>query len=157
MFVGVAPYDYNLLVVKSLAGSRCHAGQVCGLGSNIHTHRLRYAIGKFFGVPSTNITGFALENTNKFVEPYWPSVSINGQRITRQEGDSKEIEAHAVNQPTSNNASNDNHQTIPRIATETDQPERIRKHVVFFLCEQLELVLIATAIRHYLVGIRKRV
>jgi malate/lactate dehydrogenase len=98
LFAGAPPCDYNSLVVKSLAGNRCHAGQVCGLGSNIYSHRLRYAISDLFDIPSTNITGFTLENTNQSIEPYWPSITINGITVKLELNNNKSI---------SNNASQD--------------------------------------------------
>jgi hypothetical protein len=59
-------------------------------------------------IPSKHITGFVLENTTKSIEPYWPSITINGQN----EDDNKMVEEHLVNQSMSNNAPKDKYQPI---------------------------------------------
>ena len=92
MFAGASPYDYNSSVVKSLAGRRCHAGQVCGLGSNICSHRVRYAISELFDISSRSITGFTSENTTKLIEPYWPSITIHGLSVQAQINNNNVVE-----------------------------------------------------------------
>ncbi|CAF3638813.1 unnamed protein product [Rotaria sordida] len=109
---GVSPYDYNSLVVKSLAGNHCHAGQVCGLSSSIYNHRLRYAISQLLDIPSKHITGFILENPDKSIEPYWPSITINGQSIKLTKDDNREVEVIFIDQSMSNNASQNKYQSI---------------------------------------------
>ena len=47
-------------MVKSFAGYRCRAGQVCGLSTNVYNDRLRYNISELFDVASNDITGFTL-------------------------------------------------------------------------------------------------
>ena len=120
MFAGASPYDYNSSVVKSLVGKRCHTGQICGLGSSIYSHRLRYAISELCGIPSTNITGFVLENTNKLIEPYWQSITINGLSV-------EIVEKQNINQPISNNAS---HIKYPRIRIKHDETMREHKYLI---------------------------
>ncbi|CAF0880874.1 unnamed protein product [Adineta steineri] len=83
--LGVSPYDYNSLVVKSLAGKYCHAGQICGLGLNDYNHRLRYIISELLNISTKYITGFTLETTNTLIQPYWSSITINGQCIISNE------------------------------------------------------------------------
>ncbi len=131
MFLGVQPYDYNSLVVKSLAGNRCHAGQICGLGSNLYSYRLRYAISELFDIPSKHITGFTLGNTTTLIEPYWPSITINGQSIKLKEDDHREMEEHFISQSISNNAPQDKYQAIKLNTTKND--ETMNTHKYFML------------------------
>ena len=117
--------------MKSLAGKHCHTGQVCGLGSNIYSHRLRYAISELLDIPSTNITGFVLENTKKLIEPYWPSITINGLSIKLElsNNNNKIVEDQNVNQSISNNAS---HNKYPMIRTKHDETVRTHKYLILF-------------------------
>jgi malate/lactate dehydrogenase len=82
------------------------------LGSSIYDNRLRYAISELLDIPSRHITGFTLNNITKSIEPYWPSITINGQAI-------KLNEEHYVNQSISNNAS--------QIANQSLKINRIKK------------------------------
>ncbi len=118
------PYDYNSLVVK-----------VCRLGSNIYNHRLRYAVNDLFNISSTNIIGFTLENTTTLIEPYWPSITMNGLSVKLELNNNKVAEEHDVNQSISNNASQDKYQMI---ASTDDETVRVHKYFISssFLYEQ---------------------
>ncbi|CAF2428375.1 unnamed protein product [Rotaria sp. Silwood2] len=128
----VSPYDYNALVVKSLAGNHCHAGQVCGLSSDIYNHRLRYAISELLDIPSKNITGFTLENPDKSIEPYWPSITINGQSLKLAKDNNREIEENFINQPMSNNAPQNKYQPIKLNIIKNDAIVNKPKYLILF-------------------------
>ncbi|CAF2640469.1 unnamed protein product [Rotaria sp. Silwood2] len=128
----VSPYDYNALVVKSLAGNHCHAGQVCGLSSDIYNHRLRYAISELLDIPSKNITGFTLENPDKSIEPYWPSITINGQSLKLAKDNNREIEENFINQPMSNNAPQNKYQPIKLNTIKNDAIVNKPKYLILF-------------------------
>ncbi|CAF3967570.1 unnamed protein product [Rotaria sp. Silwood2] len=128
----VSPYDYNALVVKSLAGNHCHAGQVCGLSSGIYNHRLRYAISELLDIPSKNITGFTLENPDKSIEPYWPSITINGQSLKLAKDNNREIEENFINQPMSNNALQNKYQPIKLNTIKNDAIVNKPKYLILF-------------------------
>ncbi|CAF3048686.1 unnamed protein product [Rotaria sp. Silwood2] len=128
----VSPYDYNALVVKSLAGNHCHAGQVCGLSSDIYNHRLRYAISELLDIPSKNITGFTLEYPDKSIEPYWPSITINGQSLKLAKDNNREIEENFINQPMSNNAPQNKYQPIKLNIIKNDAIVNKPKYLILF-------------------------
>ncbi|CAF1071956.1 unnamed protein product [Rotaria sp. Silwood1] len=129
----VSPYDYNSLVVKSLAGNHCHARQVCGLSSDIYSHRLRYAISELLDISSKNITGFTLENLGKSIEPYWPSITIIGQSLKLTENDNKAIEKNFINQPMSNNAPQNKYQSIKLNTIQNDATVKKSKYLILFV------------------------
>jgi hypothetical protein len=132
LFLGVPPYDYNSLVVKSLGRNHCHAGQVCGLGSDIYNHRLRYALSKLLDIPPKHITGFTLGNTIKSIEPYWPSISINGQSIKFNEDYHRDMEEHVMNPSISNNASQDKYQTVILNTAKNNETAKTQKYFIWF-------------------------
>ncbi len=141
MCLGVSPYDYNSLVVKSLTGNRCHAGQICGLGSNIYSHRLRHSISELFDIPSKHITGFTLGNTSKLTEPYWSSITINGQSIKLEKDDNREMEEHFVSQSLSNNTPQNKYQTIKLNTTNNEKTIKTYKYFMLFFSFALTSVL----------------
>ncbi|CAF3761967.1 unnamed protein product [Rotaria magnacalcarata] len=126
----VYPYDYNSLVVKSLGSNHFHAGQVCGLSSNIYNHRLRYAIGKLLDIPSKNITGFTLKNLHESIEPYWPSITIKGQCIKLTNGESSKIQENFSEPSMSNNALQEKFQTTSSSSIKRDEKIKKHKHLV---------------------------
>lgn len=133
-----------------MTGNRCHAGQICGLGSNIYSHRLRHSISELFDIPSKHITGFTLGNTSKLTEPYWSSITINGQSIKLEKDDNREMEEHFVSQSLSNNRPQNKYQTIKLNTTNNEKTIKTYKYfmlffplrmVRFLLCRHLTSVL----------------
>jgi hypothetical protein len=84
-------------------------------------------------LPSKHITGFILENTTKSIEPYWPSITINGQSIKFNQDDNKMVEEHLVNQSMSNNAPQDKYQPIKSNIIKNNHTMRTYKYSYDFL------------------------
>ncbi len=111
------------------------------MGSNIYNHRLRYTISELFDIPSKHITGFTLESNTHLIEPYWPSITINGQSIKLKKDNNREMEEYFVNQSISNNATQDNYQMTKPNTTKNDETVRTYKYFirVFFPDEWFDL------------------
>ena len=102
------------------------------MGSSIYNHRLRYVLSELLDIPSKHITGFVLENTTKSIEPYWPSITINGQSIKLNEDGHRKIEEHLINQSMSNNALQDKSQPIKLNIIKKNNTMRTYKYLILF-------------------------